>query len=74
MLSQFCQDPRRQHWNAALQIIKYLKGTQDLKITFYKTGNPLTGYVDANWAQDTNDRKSQTGFCFILSGAVISWE
>lgn len=28
-LSQYCQDPRKQHWNAALSVIKYVKETKD---------------------------------------------
>lgn len=73
-LSQFCQDPRKQHMNAALYIIRYLKETKDWKLVYKKTSLPLIGYADANWAEDIYDRKSQSGFCFILAGAVISWE
>ena len=29
MLSQLAQDPRRQHYNAALRIVKYLYSTKD---------------------------------------------
>ena len=36
-------------------------------------------YISQNWVTitrfwDANDRKSQSGFCFILAGAIISWE
>ena len=27
-----------------------------------------------HWAQDINDRKSQTGICFILAGGAVTWE
>lgn len=74
MLSQFCQDPRRQHWNAAIQVVRYLNSTKKYKLIYSKQNIPLVGYVDANWATDINDRKSQTGFCFFLAGGVISWE
>ena len=33
----------------------------------------LSGFVDADWAGDVNDRCSTTGFCFIASSAAISW-
>ena len=32
-----------------------------------------TGYSDADWAGDVNDRKSTSGYVFKLSGAAISW-
>lgn len=74
MLSQFNQDPRKQHWNSALKVVRYLKTTINHKLQYRKTGQPLTGYVDANWAQDVNDRRSQSGFYFKFAGAAISWE
>ncbi|UYV62601.1 hypothetical protein LAZ67_2001282 [Cordylochernes scorpioides] len=48
-LGQFSNDPRRQHWNAAKRVLRYLKGTLGLKITYEKTNETLYGYVDADW-------------------------
>ena len=33
----------------------------------------LRGYSDADWANDRDERKSTTGYAFLLSGAAISW-
>ena len=33
----------------------------------------LSGFVDADWVGDVNDRRSITGFCFIAGSAAISW-
>ena len=33
----------------------------------------LRGYSDADWASDRDERKSTTGYAFLLSGAAISW-
>lgn len=74
MLSQFSKDPRKQHLNAAYYIIKYLNFTKNAVLKYRKSGSPLTGFCDANWAQDVNDRKSQSGFCFLLAGGLVSWE
>lgn len=30
--------------------------------------------MDSNWAEDTNDRKSQSRFAFIYSNGAIAWE
>lgn len=39
-----------------------------------KTANcNIVGYVDADWGNNCVDRKSYTGFGFMLSGSVISW-
>lgn len=74
MLSQFSKYPCKQHYNAALQVLKYLNTTNNAVISYKKCGTPLTGFCDANWAQDVNDRKSQSGFCFLLANGVISWQ
>lgn len=34
----------------------------------------LKGYVDSDWGGCIVDRRSYTGFCFILGGAAVSWE
>lgn len=74
MLSQFNQDPRKQHWNMAISVLKYLRGTQNAKITYRRTGQPICAYVDSSWAEDQNDRKSQSGMVFVFAGAAIDWE
>ncbi|UYV64139.1 hypothetical protein LAZ67_2006688, partial [Cordylochernes scorpioides] len=73
-LGQFSNDPRRQHWNAAKRVLRYLKGTLCLKITYEKTNETLYGYVDADWGGNLADRKSQTGLVFFLAGGPIAWE
>lgn len=34
----------------------------------------LTGFVDAGWASCLDDRKSYTGYVFMLVGGPKSWE
>uniref|UniRef100_A0A2N9IG39 Integrase catalytic domain-containing protein n=1 Tax=Fagus sylvatica TaxID=28930 RepID=A0A2N9IG39_FAGSY len=33
----------------------------------------LTGYSDADWASDKDERKSTSGYAFILGGGAVSW-
>lgn len=51
-----------------------IKFTKHAKLKFKKTWLPLIGYVDASWADDKNDSKSQSGYCFLLAGVAISGE
>jgi len=36
-------------------------------------GKAMIGYSDADWAGDANDRKSTSGYMFMVSGAPVSW-
>lgn len=73
-LSQFNLNHTKEHWLACKRVLKYLKGTKNMGITFKKCGEPVIGYVDADWANNVSDRKSYYGYIFILANGPISWE
>jgi hypothetical protein len=73
-LSQFNSKPGIEHWNAAKRVLRYIRGTTDYTLTYRSTGMPIRGYVDADWANCTDDRRSYTGYAFILANAAVSWE
>ncbi|KAL0404362.1 UNVERIFIED_CONTAM: Retrovirus-related Pol polyprotein from transposon RE1 [Sesamum radiatum] len=74
-LSQFMQHPCQQHWDAALHLLRYLKGTPN-KGLFFSAGTTtdLIAYCDADWASCIDTRRSLTGFCIFLGSALISWK
>ncbi|XP_068994260.1 uncharacterized protein [Neodiprion pinetum] len=62
------------HWQAVKRVFRYLQGTKELGLEYNKEGNnEIFGYCDADWANDEGDRKSITGYVFILQGGAISW-
>ena len=73
-VSRFMENPQVEHWMAVKRILRYLQGTKSHSICF-KTDNKVDfcGYSDADWAGDHEDRKSTSGYAFILMGAPISW-
>jgi Reverse transcriptase (RNA-dependent DNA polymerase)/gag-polypeptide of LTR copia-type/Integrase core domain/GAG-pre-integrase domain len=77
-LSQFASNPMPAHAQALKRVLRYLKGTINHSITYIGTGSvdsqpPLIGYSDADWAQ-SHDRRSVTGYAFLLCGGAISWQ
>lgn len=60
-LSQRNADPHLEHWTAAKHILRYLKGTKDMKLHFSCGNGKLIGYADADWGGCTTDRKSYSG-------------
>lgn len=73
-LSQFNSNYGTKHWQAAKRVLRYLNGTADYGLLYRKTSSSIYGVVDADWGNNLADRKSYSGYGFILNGSVISWE
>ncbi|KAL0436865.1 UNVERIFIED_CONTAM: Retrovirus-related Pol polyprotein from transposon RE1 [Sesamum radiatum] len=74
-LSQFIQCPRQPHWDAALYLVRYLKGSSTLGLFFAADSSlPLTAYSDSDWASCLDTRRSVTGYCIFLGASLISWK
>ena len=72
-LARFSSNPQEEHWTALKRLLRYLRGTQKHGILYTKHGsNTCVGYTDADWAGDVNDRKSTSGYTFLLSGGAVS--
>ena len=58
-------------------ISRYILGTLDLKLTLRKSKNlKLTAFCDADWNSCRVDRRSYSGYCFMLNdkGPATSWK
>ena len=58
---------------AAKHVLRYLRGTPDLPITYRKGQLRLVSYTDASFGANPDNRKSTTGYLFFLGGAPISF-
>ncbi|KAL0388456.1 UNVERIFIED_CONTAM: Retrovirus-related Pol polyprotein from transposon TNT 1-94 [Sesamum radiatum] len=75
-LSRFMSNPGTTHWEALKWLFRYLNGSNNSGIKFSKCseGVKLMGYVDSNYANDRDSRRSTTSYVFTLCGACISWK
>jgi len=73
VLARHMAKPSMEHWTAAKAVLRYVAGTLACGITFRQTDTPVGGYSDADYASDSDTRRSTTGFVFILNGGAISW-
>ncbi|MBW0501514.1 hypothetical protein O181_041229 [Austropuccinia psidii MF-1] len=74
-LSQFLERPGINHWKAFLHVLRYLRGTQDLALTYYKGDNSgIVAYSDADWGNCPDTRRSITGFLAMFSGCLVIWK
>ena len=75
LVSKFNSKPTEAHLTAAKRILRYLKGTLNLALKYQKSDNGMlmTGYSDADWASDPDDRHSTTRHLFVIAGGTVSW-
>lgn len=76
-LSQFNSNHTRTHWRLATRLLAYLKSTSKLGLNYIKSQNPtfcLMGFADADWAGNSGDDKSYSGYCFTFDNNLIFWE
>ncbi len=77
VLSSYLIKPKDIHITAAKRILRYLLETKDLGLVFQHHSQNIprpSGYSDADFASDPRDRKSFTGYAFIVNGAAVSWK
>ena len=66
--------PRSPHYVVVLRILRYLKGTIFDGFHFSSHSSlTLRTYSDTDWAGDPTNRRSTTGYCFLLGDSLISW-
>ncbi|CAH9093489.1 unnamed protein product [Cuscuta epithymum] len=69
------QQPRKEHWNAALRVVWYLKGSLGQGILLSSSSDfLLTGWCDSDWASCPLTRRSLSGWLVFLGGSPISWK
>ena len=62
------------HVNAGRKVLRYLKGTFN-HCLFYDKMNDLivSAFIDVDWTGSLNDRRSTSGYVFLLGTTTISW-
>jgi hypothetical protein len=65
--------PTVDHWDMAIYLCGYLRSTMNHGLHLGHS-EICEAYCDADYASDIDQRRSHTGFCFILYGGAISWQ
>lgn len=76
-LSQFMHTPFVCHLSAAKRVLRYINGSISKGLLFKQSATAsclhLTAFSDSDWAGNTLDRRSTTGFVIFLGSNPISW-
>uniref|UniRef100_A0A2N9FVX2 Integrase catalytic domain-containing protein n=1 Tax=Fagus sylvatica TaxID=28930 RepID=A0A2N9FVX2_FAGSY len=70
---QYMASPTSVHLMAAKRILRYLKGTLHLGISFKPGPLTLSAFTDADWTGDPDDRRSTSGLLVYLGPNPITW-
>lgn len=77
ILSRKIKNPTDVDWTELKRTVKYLYGTANFGLKLGSTVTEgqlkLEAFCDADWAGDTVDRKSNSGFVFRLGQSSVSW-
>jgi len=77
-LSKYVQFPGTNHMLAAEHVLCYLRGTWNQTIRYSRdpraNPNVLWGWVDADWAGDTDTRRSHIEYILMMNGGPFSWK
>jgi hypothetical protein len=67
--------PRKEHWEAALRVVRYLKGKPGQGVLLNRNCDlKLTGWCDSDWASCPLTRRSLTGWIIHLGSSPIPWK
>jgi len=72
--SRHLTNPGPQHVKLARRILRYLKGTKSLSLTYKGQLQMLRGFTDADWAGCRQTRRSTAGYLFNIGSGAISWQ
>ncbi|CAI7787133.1 unnamed protein product [Closterium sp. NIES-53] len=77
-LATYLKKPEAEHMMELDRALHYLISTPTIGLTYHKTGTTtprLIGYVDADHAGDSDNRRSRTGYIYLLEPiGPISWQ
>jgi len=73
-MTRFMSNPERPHWEAVKWILRYLRGSTNIKLCFGSSEPVLVAYTDADMAGDVDNRKSISGYLITYAGGAVSWQ
>ncbi|XP_074271656.1 secreted RxLR effector protein 161-like [Silene latifolia] len=75
VLSQFMHDPKKDHWDAALRVVRFVKGTLSRGLVIARSSSlELKGYTDSDWGRCPLTCRFVIGYFVTFGGTPVSWK
>ena len=72
-VARFVSKPAEEHVVAVKRILRYLKGTKDLKLVYAGSLLRMDSFVDADYAADEESRRSVAGKVHLVNNGPVAW-
>eukprot|EP00873_Tetraselmis_striata_P018547 jgi/Tetstr1/438811/TSEL_027320.t1 len=73
----YMASPAERHWQIAVSVLRYLKGTPNHGLIFRKQRDneapDFLFFVDADWATFVPNRRSTTGYLALVHGTLVAY-
>jgi hypothetical protein len=73
VVSRYQSNPGPEHWSAVKHILRYLRNTKHYFLVYGSEDLTVPGYTDSDFQSDIDDRRSTSGFVFLLGKGAFSW-
>ena len=74
LTSRYMTDPKEEHMQIAKRVLRYLKGTLNFGLWYGRVDKlKLTAHTDSDYARDIDDRKSISGYVFMINNVAVNW-
>ncbi|KAM1176109.1 hypothetical protein ACFX2I_028384 [Malus domestica] len=74
VLGRFQANPGEYHWTAAKKVVRYLQRTKSYMLVYGRIERlEVIGHCDSDFAGCEDDRRSTSGYVFLMAGGAISW-
>lgn len=75
LLGRYLSIPGLDHWKIVKRVMRYLQRMKDLMLTYRKSDSlEKIGYSDSDFAGCLDNRRSTSGYVFMLARGSISWK
>lgn len=75
ILCQFMHSPLQPHWDAALRVVRYLKGSLSQGVLLRSDSDfRVTAYCDADWGSCSLSRRSISAYIVLLGNSPVTWK
>ncbi|XP_060965193.1 secreted RxLR effector protein 161-like [Cannabis sativa] len=75
VLGRYLSDPGLSHWKATKKVKRYLQGTKDNMLTYWRADTlDIVRFSDADHARCVDDKRSTSGYIYMMVGGAVSWK